>query len=131
MNAADVLAELEAYELIDRIAEQLHAGCAAIARQGGDLPYDAVLSRLARRVLALEGIDGAEMAVVQRPAVPTGITVTKALQVFERDDWTCRHCGARRQLTVDHVVARARGGADTLANLQTLCRSCNSRKGAR
>lgn len=51
--------------------------------------------------------------------------------VWERDDFTCRSCGARRQLSVDHVAPESRGGALELDNLQTLCRSCNSRKGKR
>lgn len=51
--------------------------------------------------------------------------------VWERDNFTCRHCGARRDLSVDHIVPESRGGAMALDNLQTLCRSCNSRKGAR
>lgn len=51
--------------------------------------------------------------------------------VWERDDFRCLHCGARRFLTVDHVTPESRGGTLALDNLQTLCRSCNSRKGAR
>lgn len=41
-------------------------------------------------------------------------------------------CGARSRLTADHIVPVARGGAwNDPANLQTLCLTCNSRKGAR
>ncbi|WP_429216421.1 HNH endonuclease [Kitasatospora sp. MAP12-9] len=32
------------------------------------------------------------------------------------------------QLTVDHIVPKARGGTDDRSNLQVLCRACNSRK---
>lgn len=52
-------------------------------------------------------------------------------QVFERDGFACRGCGTRQMLRADHVVAERRGGLATLENLQTLCRSCNSKKGAR
>lgn len=52
-------------------------------------------------------------------------------EVFEADDYTCRRCGVRRDLTVDHVVARVNGGGDDRGNLQTLCRTCNSRKGSK
>lgn len=43
----------------------------------------------------------------------------------------CAGCGATSDLTVDHVVPIARGGTPTPENLQVLCRSCNSAKGAR
>lgn len=52
-------------------------------------------------------------------------------KVYERDNYTCQECGARKNLTVDHVVPESKGGETTADNLRTLCRSCNSRKGAR
>lgn len=52
-------------------------------------------------------------------------------QVWERDNFTCQACGARRLLTVDHIIAEVKGGTLELTNLQTLCGSCNSRKGDR
>ena len=51
--------------------------------------------------------------------------------VWERDDFTCQSCGVRRDLSVDHILAESKGGALDPDNLQTLCRPCNSRKGAR
>lgn len=53
------------------------------------------------------------------------------LAVYERDGYTCLHCDAIQNLSLDHIHPYSRGGEDTLDNLQTLCRSCNSRKGAR
>lgn len=53
-----------------------------------------------------------------------------ARAIFDRDDWTCQHCGTHCNLTVDHIVPRSKGGTDDPSNLQTLCGSCNSRKGA-
>lgn len=35
-----------------------------------------------------------------------------------------------QDLTVDHIVPKARGGRDTRDNAQVLCRSCNSAKAA-
>jgi 5-methylcytosine-specific restriction endonuclease McrA len=52
-------------------------------------------------------------------------------RIFERDNFTCVECGSRRRLTVDHIYPRSRGGTNAESNLRTLCRSCNSRKGAR
>jgi DNA-directed RNA polymerase subunit RPC12/RpoP len=51
--------------------------------------------------------------------------------VFERDAYRCVTCGAHIDLTVDHIVPESKGGPTTLENLQTMCRSCNSKKGAR
>jgi hypothetical protein len=52
-------------------------------------------------------------------------------QVFQRDNYQCRKCGCREDLTVDHIIAEINGGETVLDNLQTLCRPCNSGKGAR
>lgn len=49
--------------------------------------------------------------------------------VFERDEFGCKRCGSRRFLCADHIIPEAKGGATTMENLQTLCRSCNSKKG--
>lgn len=53
------------------------------------------------------------------------------LAVYERDGFTCLHCGSVQNLSLDHIHPYSRGGLDVLDNLQTLCRSCNSRKGAK
>jgi 5-methylcytosine-specific restriction protein A len=51
--------------------------------------------------------------------------------VFARDGYTCLYCGTDANLTVDHQVPLVLGGTNDLENLQTLCGSCNSRKGRR
>jgi hypothetical protein len=51
--------------------------------------------------------------------------------VFERDNFTCQKCGSRRFLCVDHIHPESKGGKLTMDNAQTLCKTCNSRKGAR
>ncbi len=51
-----------------------------------------------------------------------------------RDGHQCQYCGktpALRELNIDHVLPRSRGGADTWENLVTACRICNLRKGRR
>jgi 5-methylcytosine-specific restriction endonuclease McrA len=52
-------------------------------------------------------------------------------RIFKRDGHRCLRCGKADRLSVDHVVAVANGGGNEDENLQTLCRSCNSSKGAK
>lgn len=49
--------------------------------------------------------------------------------VFERDFYRCKNCNSHLDLCCDHVHPESKGGETTLENLQTLCRSCNSKKG--
>ena len=52
-------------------------------------------------------------------------------QVFARDGHACLRCGCSEQLRLraDHVIPESKGGEASMANLQTLCMSCNSWKG--
>jgi 5-methylcytosine-specific restriction endonuclease McrA len=52
--------------------------------------------------------------------------------IMLRDEETCQYCGKRsRDLTLDHVVPRSRGGQSTWENLVACCKMCNGRKGNR
>lgn len=53
------------------------------------------------------------------------------IQVYDRDEWKCRICNSRRNLTPDHIIKRSQGGDDNLANLWTLCAYCHRRKDER
>lgn len=72
------------------------------------------------------------------PTYKTGSTGTKKdkigaalrTQVYERDAYRCVNCGGFKDLTCDHKIPESKGGATTLDNLQTMCRPCNSSKGA-
>ena len=59
------------------------------------------------------------------------IPLTLRTFVYERDDFACVECGSQEDLSLDHIFPWSMGGTDSPDNLQTLCRSCNSVKGAR
>lgn len=52
-------------------------------------------------------------------------------QVKRRDGNRCLACGGTRKLQADHVVPAYRGGANDIDHMQTLCATCNRRKGTR
>jgi 5-methylcytosine-specific restriction endonuclease McrA len=49
--------------------------------------------------------------------------------VFLRDRFTCQYCGARDDLTFDHLIPRSRGGETRWDNVVTACSPCNLKKG--
>ena len=52
-------------------------------------------------------------------------------EVFKRDGYRCRECGASKDetsLEIDHILPVAKGGTNDIDNLQTLCRECNRMK---
>lgn len=65
-----------------------------------------------------------------RSATRKALSAETILKVFRGDNFRCKMCGTSETLTVDHIIPRIEGGGDTLGNLQTLCQSCNSKKGA-
>lgn len=51
--------------------------------------------------------------------------------LFLRDEFCCQYCGAKGDLTFDHVVPRSKGGVTSWENVVAACASCNLRKGSR
>jgi 5-methylcytosine-specific restriction endonuclease McrA len=70
------------------------------------------------------------LATIKR--VPAAQVRLSRRNVFLRDGHTCQYCDQRlpaRDLNLDHVIPRSRGGTSTWENLVTSCRECNLRKG--
>jgi hypothetical protein len=64
--------------------------------------------------------------------VPRMILRPTRANILLRDEDTCQYCGKRsRELTLDHIVPRSKGGQSTWENLVACCRACNGRKGNR
>jgi 5-methylcytosine-specific restriction endonuclease McrA len=54
--------------------------------------------------------------------------------IFERDKNTCQYCGKvfdKRDLNLDHVLPRDKGGQTTWENIVCSCIPCNTKKGNR
>ena len=49
--------------------------------------------------------------------------------IMKRDGYTCSYCGAKEQLTIDHILPTSKGGQNTWENMTTCCLKCNSKKG--
>ncbi len=52
--------------------------------------------------------------------------------VFLRDGYECQYCGknfTKRQLTIDHVIPKSRGGKRTWQNTVAACEHCNFTRG--
>jgi len=117
----------------------LYGGAAQAIDEAGE-PYDFALWR----TLPVRADDDALPIVGGALRVPrvvhlcryerqprTSVRLTRR-NVMLRDAHECQYCGRRpplRDLNIDHVIPRSRGGGDSWENLVTACRPCNLRKG--
>ncbi|HCP60835.1 MAG TPA: HNH endonuclease, partial [Dehalococcoidia bacterium] len=66
---------------------------------------------------------------IKRPRPQKKLT---RFEIFRRDHYTCQYCGREtRQLTLDHVTPRYRGGQHSWENVVSACVACNRRKAGR
>ncbi len=78
----------------------------------------------------------ADVIVLREPPKRTDIQIPKPIEhkpaLYGKQNGECAGCKIHfpyRNMTIDHIHPRARGGADTPDNLQLLCHACNSAKG--
>ncbi|MEQ8245834.1 HNH endonuclease [Fulvivirga sp.] len=57
-----------------------------------------------------------------------GVALTRQ-NIFKRDNFNCQYCGTNKDLTLDHVIPRSKGGKSAWNNLVTACKRCNAKKG--
>ena len=61
-----------------------------------------------------------------RPALYPAFT---RFNVFLRDRFMCQYCGAKDDLTFDHLIPRSRGGQTRWDNVVAACAPCNLQQG--
>jgi len=74
------------------------------------------------------------VALLHYDRVPNAAVVFSRRNVQKRDRFTCQYCGRQtcsEDLTIDHVLPRARGGETTWENCVAACVKCNRSKADR
>ena len=56
------------------------------------------------------------------------VVALNSSNIFKRDNHKCVYCHSSKELTVDHIIPRSKGGQDSWTNLVTACANCNSKK---
>jgi hypothetical protein len=124
-NAADIRREAEAEQAILDMADK-YGDAIRLLWNRGNGTGGGIMQMLADRL-------GLATSYGRQPAAYRKAKINGDLRraVFERDAYRCVACAGFRDLTCDHRVPESKGGPTTLDNLQTMCRPCNSSKGAR
>ena len=52
-------------------------------------------------------------------------------RIYKRDGYVCVYCGSHKDLTLDHVIPKSKGGMNSWDNLVTSCQKCNIKKADR
>lgn len=52
-------------------------------------------------------------------------------ELLRRDNHVCQYCGSAKNLTIDHIIPRSKGGLHTWDNVVTACETCNNKKSDR
>ena len=103
---------------------------------------EAVKAAFLDRVVVLAEYDEFVRSPTTRFRIPSVVVLRDYVQpqrrvaftrfnLFLRDEFHCQYCGAKGDLTFDHVVPRARGGVTAWENVVAACASCNLKKGSR
>jgi TPR repeat protein len=90
------------------------------------------------REMLLGKMSANQIALAQRPSTEQvdGDYTRQAIpsevrrEVWRRDHGKCVKCGSREKLEYDHIIPVAKGGSNTVRNIELLCESCNRMKSA-
>ena len=61
--------------------------------------------------------------------IPFRSVVMSRQNIFKRDGNACVYCNSSKDLTLDHVIPKSRGGKTNWTNLVAACKRCNAQKG--
>jgi len=125
VNEDDLARERRAVSLFRELIEQNRDELMPIAHWG-DGAGGYMLSVI-QEVMGLEPDKESDPGAYRKKVISQSLRT----KVFERDEYRCLHCGTHVDLCADHIIPESKGGETSESNLQTLCRSCNSKKGAK
>lgn len=136
---------IKASSNIDDVVLDPFCGCAttcvaadAHKRQWAGIDISEKAAQLVR-----QRIDDLTRKIIQRDDIPLRTDLGKLpkynckenkARLYGEQRGHCAGCGVHfemRNLEVDHIIARTKGGTDHIENLQMLCGSCNRDKGDR
>mgnify|MGYP001223738719 CR=1 FL=1 len=49
-------------------------------------------------------------------------------KIREKWGYKCAYCGSEKNITIDHVIPRSKGGKDSTENMVCCCHACNQDK---
>ncbi len=61
--------------------------------------------------------------------IPYRGVMLNRVNLYRRDHMSCQYCGSAKNLTIDHVIPKSKGGKTSWGNLVTACHRCNTLKG--
>ena len=71
--------------------------------------------------------DAAREAAKPRDRIPDDVRIA----VWRRDQGMCTRCKSRENLEYHHIIPWDKGGSNTVANIELLCRPCNRSQGSK
>lgn len=117
------------YKSVMRIEEQAGGIYLELTKKQGNGRYVVPQPDLASAIIdTLVRIAKRELMIPQEEVKTRHIPQDVKIAVWQRDQGKCVQCGATSYLEFDHIIPHSKGGANTVGNVQLLCRKCNLTK---
>lgn len=128
---AMILAQLRMKERFTELAYEMAEECGPMWWQDHGDGEGSVAIEIIRQAFTDLGYSQPSVYTPPKRSNRKRISARKRLNVYERDGYACVTCGTHENLTIDHIHPVSKGGTNDMDNLQTMCHSCNARKGAK